>query len=193
MNNIVGSYKINIFLKLSFILFVWLPEMGRTEPNLICGRTFISLMSYVNVNWSNWLICGCTFVLRQVSLIDGFFDLVVGSFRVQIHGPAEVHQSQVGLTQLLIYLGVKCGVLLVLQVNYIILKREAEMWLCSNMHTTLTGILTHVVGCRVCLYTNTWFCSRVSDLTALSSVLLSLATSESLDWTELTLTFPMRK
>lgn len=45
-----------------------------------------------------------TFVLRQVSLVDGLFDLVVGSFGIQIHGPAEVHQSQVSLTQFLIHL-----------------------------------------------------------------------------------------
>lgn len=167
LNNTAGSHKIYIFFKLSFILYVWLPETGRTEPNLIRGRTFISLMSYVNVNWSNWLICGCTFVLRQVSLIDGFFDLVVGSFRVQIHGPAEVHQSQVGLTQLLIHLRVRCGVLLVLQVNYVMLRENLWSERCSNRHTTLTGPLTRVVGCRVCLYTNAWFCSRVSGSTAL--------------------------
>lgn len=50
------------------------------------------------------VVCGCTFILWQVSLIDGFLDLVVGPFGIQIHGPAEVHQGQVSLTELLIHL-----------------------------------------------------------------------------------------
>lgn len=54
---------------------------------------------------SDGLICTClTFILWQVSLVDGFFDLVVCPFWIQIHGPAEVHQRQVSLTQLLIHL-----------------------------------------------------------------------------------------
>lgn len=45
-----------------------------------------------------------TFILWQVSLVNGFFDLVVCSFRIQIHCPAEVHQSQMSLAQLFIHL-----------------------------------------------------------------------------------------
>lgn len=45
-----------------------------------------------------------TFILWQVSLVNGFFDLVVCSFGIQIHRPAEVHQSQMSLAQLLIHL-----------------------------------------------------------------------------------------
>lgn len=48
-----------------------------------------------------------TFILWQVSLVNSFFDLVVCAFRIQIHCPAEIHQSQVSLAQLLIHLHIK--------------------------------------------------------------------------------------
>lgn len=48
-----------------------------------------------------------TFVLGQISLVDGLLDLVVGPLGVQVHGPAKVHQRQVGLAQLLVHLGVR--------------------------------------------------------------------------------------
>lgn len=64
------------------------------------GQTDLWLSTTIYLSYYTCL----TFVLRQVSLVNGLFDLVVGSFGIQIHGPAEVHQSQVGLTQFLIHL-----------------------------------------------------------------------------------------
>lgn len=36
--------------------------------------------------------------------VDGFLELVVGTFRVKIHGPGEVHECQVSLTEFFVHL-----------------------------------------------------------------------------------------
>lgn len=45
-------------------------------------------------------------VFGATPLVDGLLDLVVGTLGVQVHGPREVHQGQVGVAQLLVYLDV---------------------------------------------------------------------------------------
>lgn len=52
---------------------------------------------------SKRLTCGRV-VVRSVRLVDGLFDLVVGSLGVEVHRPREVHQRQVGIAQLLVHL-----------------------------------------------------------------------------------------
>ena len=53
------------------------------------------------------VVVGCVLVINGEAVdggVNGFLELIVGTFGVKIHGPGKVHEGQVCLTQLFVHL-----------------------------------------------------------------------------------------